>query len=276
MPFAPKETNWQRQPQEIRESLLAELRKRATAVPDERLTAVELAERCGITPDEWQKDLLVSKDRQVILLCARQTGKSTITALVALHQAVFTSGSLVLVLSPSQRQSQECYRKIRDFYNTLSAVPEVVQESALKLELANGSRVQVLPGRESNVRGFSAVSVLIVDEAARVEDSLYQAVRPMLAVSGGRLVLLSTPFGSRGFFWSEWTEGGPDWKRVKIAADMCPRIPTEWLEKERQRIGDWWFSQEYQCRFVDSLEAVFSSADIEAAITSEVKTLWPL
>jgi len=276
MPFAPKQSNWQRQPQEIRESLLAELQKRTTAVADERLTAVELAERCGIMPDEWQKDLLVSKDRQVILLCARQTGKSTITALVALHQAVFTSGSLVLVLSPSQRQSQECYRKIRDFYNTLSAVPEVVQESALKLELANGSRVQVLPGRESNVRGFSAVSVLIVDEAARVEDSLYQAVRPMLAVSGGRLVLLSTPFGSRGFFWSEWTEGGPDWKRVKIAADMCPRIPTEWLEKERQRIGDWWFSQEYQCRFVDSLEAVFSSADIEAAITSEVKTLWPL
>ena len=136
--------------------------------------------------------------------------------------------------------------------------------------------MQVLPGKESTVRGFSGVSLLVVDEAARVEDALYQAVRPMLAVSGGRIILLSTPFGSRGFFWQEWAEGGPDWKRVRVTADQCPRIPQEWLEKERQRIGDWWYSQEYQCTFVDSLEACFSSADIQAAITSEVVPLWTL
>jgi phage FluMu gp28-like protein len=205
-----------------------------------------------------------------------ETGKSTISALIALHTALYTADSLVLVLSPSQRQSQESYRKIRDSYNLLSGVPDVTMESSLKLELANGSRVQVLPGKEQTVRGFSGVSLLIVDEAARVEDALYQAVRPMIAVSGGRIILLSTPFGSRGFFWQEWIEGGSDWKRVRVTADQCPRISPEWLEKERQRIGDWWYSQEYQCTFVDSLEACFSSADIQAAITSEVQPLWIL
>lgn len=170
----------------------------------------------------------------------------------------------------------ESYRKIRDFYNSLTGVPDVTQESALKLELANGSRVQVLPGKESNVRGFSGVSLLIVDEAARVEDSLYQSVRPMLAVSQGKIILLSTPFGSRGFFWSEMLEGGPDWKRVRVTADQCPRIDPEWLKKERERIGDWWYSQEYMCTFVDSLEACFSTIDIEGAFTDEVAPLWAL
>jgi hypothetical protein len=36
------------------------------------------------------------------------------------------------------------------------------------------------------VPGFSAVWLPLVDEASRVSDELYLAVRPMLAVSGGR------------------------------------------------------------------------------------------
>jgi hypothetical protein len=272
--FQPKQVDWRKMPVEIRESFLAALRMRSSAIIGENLSPLQLAQACGITPDEWQRDLLTSEDRQVILLCSRQSGKSTTSALIALHTALFTPNSLVLVLSPSQRQSQELYRKIRDNYNQLTEVAELTQESALRLEFANGSRVQVLPGKEATVRGFSGVALLLIDEAARVPDDLYQSVRPMLAVSGGRIILLSTPFGSRGFFWQEWVEGGKDWKRVRVTADQCPRIPAEWLEKERQRIGDWWYSQEYQCVFVDSLAACFSFADIEAAITNEVQPLW--
>jgi len=261
-------------PQEIRESFLAALQQRAGAVSGERLTPIELAEHCGIVPDDWQRDLLLSADKQVILNCSRQSGKSTISALIALHTALFTANSLVLVLSPSQRQSQELYRKIRDSYNQLTDVAELTAESALRIEFANGSRVQVLPGKEATVRGFSGVSLLLIDEAARVPDELYQSVRPMMAVSQGRIVLLSTPFGSRGFFWQEWCEGGDDWRRTKITADQCPRIPAVWLEKEKARIGDWWYSQEYKCSFVDNIEACFSTADILNAISSEVKPLW--
>jgi hypothetical protein len=51
-----------------------------------------------------------------------------------------------------------------------------------------------LPGTEATIRGFSAVSLLLVDEAARCSDELYLAIRPMLAVSDGTLWLMSTPF----------------------------------------------------------------------------------
>lgn len=267
--------DWKRLPTEAREQLLGLLQLRATLGVFEKLTPLELARRCGLEPDPWQADLLNSTERQVILLCARQSGKSTLTALLGLHQALYTAGSLVLVLAPSQRQSGETYRKVRHAYGQLAGAPEATQESSLKLELANGSRIQVLPGKEQNVRGFSGVSLLIIDEAARVDDSLYQALRPMLAVSGGRIILLSTPFGSRGFYHKEWTEG-EGWQRFKVTASECPRISPEWLEKEKQRIGSWWFSQEYLCEFCDSVDQIFSTRDIDAAIDQEIKPLWPV
>jgi hypothetical protein len=116
------------------------------------------------------------------------------------------------------------------------------------------------------------VSLLVIDEASRVPDELYQSVRPMLAVSGGRIILLSTPFGKRGFFHSEWTDG-QGWQKVKITADECPRIDKSWLERERAMIGDWWFSQEYLCQFLETNDSFFNYADIHSAISGEVKPL---
>jgi hypothetical protein len=153
-------------------------------------------------------------------------------------------------------------------------VPGVVEETALRLELANGSRVVSLPGKEATVRGFSGATLLVVDEASRVPDELYFGVRPMLAVSGGSLVLLSTPFGQRGFFWHEWSEGGDDWLRVKITAEECPRIDPGWLAREREAIGDWWFAQEYRCEFKDAADQVFAQADVLRALSDEVRPLF--
>ena len=69
------------------------------------------------------------------------------------------------------------------------------------------------------MRGFSAVSLLLIDEAAQVEDAMYKALRPMLAVSDGDLWLMSTPYGKRGFFYECWEHGGPEWLRVRRAGD---------------------------------------------------------
>ena len=239
------------------------------------LDPVRLARRVGMEPDPWQADLLRSDARQTILNCSRQSGKSTTTAVLATHEAEYRDGSLILLLSPSLRQSQELFRKVRDVRAELGpdACP-VAEESALRVELANGSRIVCLPGKEATIRGYSGVGLLVVDEASRVPDDLYQAVRPMLAVSGGRLVLLSTPFGTRGFFHHEWTEGGPGWKRVQVTAHDCPRIPPEWLQAERESIGEWWYRQEYGCEFVETLEQVFGYELVTEAVDHALQPLF--
>lgn len=265
---------WRNLPVEDREQFYQRLRKENTSVIDRPLSRLEVALACGIEPDPWQRDLLVSEDQQLILNCCRQSGKSTVSALIASHELCYKPDSLTLVFAPTEKQSQETYRKIRAFYNQLSGVPGVFLESNKKIELVNGSRALVLPGKEANVRGFSGVSLLIVDEASRVDDNLYEAIRPMLAVSQGRIILLSTPFGMRGFFWREWTDGR-HWKRVKVPAVDCPRISKEWLDEERQRMGSMFFSQEFECNFADCIESCFSSADILAAFRPEVLPWWP-
>jgi hypothetical protein len=233
----------------------------------EQSDAVLMANRAGIVPDAWQSDLLRSDARQMILLCSRQSGKSTITSILALHQAIFTANSLILLLSPSLRQSQELFRKLQYFYNRIISelLPQATEESAQRLEFSNGSRIVALPGTEQTIRGFSGVALLIIDEASRVEDALYQSVRPMLAVSGGRIVLLSTPFGKRGFFHKEWIDGD-EWQKVKITANDCPRIDKDWLQRERKMIGDFWFKQEYECLFLETSDQIFSYEDISAAL----------
>src|SRR5262249_35020472 len=153
---------------------------------------------CGLTPDPWQRDLLLAPDRQVLLNCSRQSGKSTVVAALAMHTALFKPRALVLLLSPTQRQSGEIFRKVLDFYRALGRPVRATHQTQLQLELVHGGRVVCLPGREATVRSFSGVSLLVIDEAARVPDNLYGSVRPMLAVSQGRLVALSTPFGRRG------------------------------------------------------------------------------
>ena len=98
------------------------------------------------------------------------------------------------------------------------------EDNRLSLSLRNGSRVVRLPGTAATIRGFSAPDLIIEDEAAFVDDGFYRATRPMLATtSGGRLILMSTPYGKRGHFYEAWHESG-DWHRVEVPATDCPRI----------------------------------------------------
>src|SRR5215831_20708355 len=98
---------------------------------DPALTAAD----CGLTLDQWQAELMRSTAPRVLLCCARQTGKSTVSALIALATAVMQPGALVLLVSPSQRQSGELFRVVMRHLRELPGAPAITAESALRLEL---------------------------------------------------------------------------------------------------------------------------------------------
>jgi hypothetical protein len=237
------------------------------------LDRVAFAKRLGLEPDPWQEDLLRSTSDRVLLNCCRQSGKSTMTAIVALHRALYHPDSLILCLAPALRQSQELFSKMAGFYRDLGRPISAVAERKLSLELENHSRIVTLPGSEKTVRGFSGAALLVVDEAARVDDSLYYAVRPMLAVSGGSLMMLSTPYGKRGVFFEEWTNG-IGWERYEVPASQCPRIPEVFLEEERRSLPRRVYRQEYECSFEETDDQVFSFEDVAAAISKDVTPLF--
>ncbi len=205
--------------------------------------------------------------------CSRQSGKSTIAALLAVHGAIYEPGALQLLLSPSERQSGELFKKAAGYYRALGRPVPADSETALTLTLENGSRIVSLPGKEASIRGYSGVRRLIVDEASRVPDELFYAILPMLAVSGGSLLAMSTPFGKRGFFFNEWTEGGPGWVRVEVPATSVPRISAAFLDEQRRRMPAAWYRQEYECRFEEAEGAVFGYEDIRAMVNPDLEPL---
>ncbi len=242
------------------------------------LDPVALARAAGIEPDDWQAQVLRSTSPRLLLNCSRQSGKSLTVATLAVHAALYQPNSLVLLLSPSQRQSGELFKKVLDIYRALGRPTAPESESALQLALENGSRIVSLPGKEGTIRGYSGVRLLAIDEAAWVPNDLYLALRPMLAVSQGRLAALSTPHGTRGW-WHEAVkatrDGLADWQYVEVPATDCPRISAAFLDEERRTLGDWWYAQEYLCQFKDAQTSAFSRADIDRAFDTEVET-WDL
>ncbi|MBI4910104.1 MAG: hypothetical protein HY820_41185, partial [Acidobacteria bacterium] len=135
----------------------------------------DLAAALQLSPDPIQSDLLTDPALRIIINCCRQWGKSTVTAVKAIHQALTNPNSLSLVLSPSARQSGEFLNKVRGFLPQLGIPIRGDGTNEISALFPNRSRIVGLPGKEDTIRGFSGVSLLIFDEAARVEDELYQA-----------------------------------------------------------------------------------------------------
>lgn len=262
----------------------------------------EVMRAAGMEPDPWQSQVLRSSSPRLHLRCSRQAGKSSLDAALAVKTAMLEAPALVLIVSPTERQSGELMEKVRTFYGAMQnhkrqaeqraawgadgaalttvreatthsrqrealwqALPGKARESALQLHFDNGSRIIGLPGKPAGIVGYSSVNLLILDEASRISDELYKTVRPMLAVSRGRLIASSTPFGKRGWFYEE-DVSKRNWERIVVTALDCPRIPRDFLEEEYAALGKRWFAQEYLGSYEAAIGQVFDPELIERAI----------
>jgi len=271
------------------------------------LDAVSLMRAAGLEPDPWQARVATTPGNQ-LLLCHRQAGKSTIVAAIALADALAQDNALVLLVSRSMRQSTELFRKVKQFYNIVHPV-SLVKDTETGLEFPNGSRIQSLPASEETIVGFSAVTTLVLDEAARIPDGTFYATRPMLAMSQGRMICLSSPFGRRGFFYEAWEETTSEhaldlatveklladlhfpieeysdtsavevpldqrsyqWTKTFLPATHNGRLSRRYLAHERRSIPALWFDQEWLCKFVELGEVVFRYEDIMAMVSQDIR-----
>jgi hypothetical protein len=227
---------------------------------------VEFAMGVGIEPDPWQVEVLASEHPRKILCCGRQTGKSTVGAVLAIHKALTQPGSTVLVVAPGERQAKLLFSKARRLYEQAGHPLPAHSHRRTGLELSNGSVVEALPAVERTMRGFS-VDLLICDEAAAVPDEDYFGILPALIATQGQQVLLSTPRGKRGFFHEIW-HGAEDWQRMMVRSDEVGRIRPEDLEVFRATMPEQFFQQEFYCEWLDTEGSLFSYHDIESALAA--------
>jgi hypothetical protein len=250
------------------DALERELRKLEAVEPPQAAeisrSPVEFAMSVGIEPDPWQVEVLASDHPRKILCCGRQTGKSTVGALLAVHKALTRPGSTVLVVAPGERQAKLLFSKAASLYKQAGYPLPAHSERRTGLELSNGSVIEALPAVERTTRGYS-VDLLLVDEAAAVGDMDYHGILPALIATQGEQVLLSTPRGKRGFFHEIW-HGAEDWQRVMVRSDEVGRIRPEDLEVFRSTMPEQYYQQEFFCAWLDTEGSLFSYDDIEAAL----------
>jgi hypothetical protein len=200
----------------------------------------------GVSPRPWQEQFLrVPRGKDVLVLTARQVGKTTIAACAMAHTAIFKPGSLSVVACPAQRQSAEPIRKVKEM--VLKAGATLITDNKYGIELANGSRVLALPSSDESIRGLTVDGWIVADEAAFLTDEVVAALRPMRAQRPeARYVMLSTANTRTDPFWSAWETGDQSWLRIQVTVDVDASLYTQdYLDKERRALGEDRYKREF-------------------------------
>lgn len=216
-----------------------------------RIDPVHILRVMGFTPCPWQETFLRSK-RDTLLNIHRKAGKSFTDAVKGLHRALFFDNKEVLIISPSENQSYVVMRFCQQIYMALQQPVEILRANEQRIEYANGSRIMCLPASERTIVAYGG-DLIILDEASRIPDPIYEAVRPMRAYTHGQLLLSSTPFGQQGFFFHECMRAiaekaagkTPDFDYFEVHADVCPWISKEFLELEERSRGPGYVAEQY-------------------------------
>lgn len=252
--------------------------RRATAVDSGPLNRMFLAPwRVMESPDPWQKDLLsqlITRQEDSLVLCSRGAGKTRCVASATYLEACL--GGIGMVISRSDRQAKRVIRYAMRDHLRLGLSP-LVRKTSHELEFASGGQIVAFPCREDTIRGEHEVTLLVVDEGSRVPDEVFASVTPMVETVGGTVVVMTTPWGKRGFFYNEWTTGD-GWRRHRYSWRDCPRLRASTVEKARRRHGDAWARQEYlDCEAGDEFLAiaggVFDVSAFEALVDLNMQPL---
>jgi hypothetical protein len=199
----------------------------------------------GVEPAPWQEQFLrAPKGASIIVLTARQVGKTTAAAWAVANYMLNTPGGLSVIACPSQRQSAEAVRRIHDILIKVGAGFRT--DNVYALELKNQSRVLALPGSDDSIRGLTVDGWIVADEAAQLSNDLIAALSPMRARRPqARFAMLSTAWSRTDPFWTVWADDDPSWMRLKATADTVTFFTEEYLEQQRRLLGEHNFNREY-------------------------------
>lgn len=252
---------------------------RASAIVEERFRVVVsrphlILDAAGMQRDEWQESIIGCRDSQILILGARQgAGKSTAVAGRAVAKALQRKCK-IYIGGPKEDQSKEVLEKAADIIRACGWAGPIVapgELQTLSIRFRSGSKIAALSGSPTGIRGKTADEVIIT-EAALASDKYIAAFSPSRGVTGGALVLESTPFGKQGTFWRAFNGDAGAWTTFRRPWQDCPRLTAQFIKEERER-NPLLFKQELALEFLEDLGALFSTADIEAAFETGIRPM---
>jgi hypothetical protein len=209
-------------------------------------------------PHPAQKPFHDSPARVRCIVSGRRFGKTTAASAEVLRILLAAPHRRGWMVAPVYDQVMECWHKLREILPV-----ELIKKAARsdhRLELINGSLLELRSADDPEHLRGAGLHVLAVDEAARVSAEAWWALYPATSVERGRILLTSTPRG-RNWFWEVFQKGldGADPEHASWRFDSAANpyfSPDEWGFARRQLPADW-FRQEYQAEFLASEAQVF-------------------
>ena len=227
----------------------------------------------------WKHEAELLRDWTIktrVVRKARQVGVTTTIAHEAVWKAFTKPGGLILIVSPSLRQSKmvmEITQSTISSRRHLSA--QVLRNSKTELQLKNGSSVVATPNNPDRIRGYTANDIYL-DEAAHFsnDESVMRAIRPMLSATQGYFTVISTPVGKQGLFWEQYkiatSRESNDAKAYEFhPSTISPLITPEYMKNERRNHTELEFKQEYLAEFIEETDVYLPMDLIQRCVSSE-------
>lgn len=246
------------------------------------IAAADIRDRFGqpLRLTDYQKRFIDDESRFRLVLKSRQVGGSFMIAVEAFLHCLLFPSSTVLLVSRSMRQSVELMRKVKTIVYELSKARvrdgdtlytvKIERETETLIEFSNGSRIISLPNNPDTIRGYTA-NMVYVDEAAmfKNDEEIRKAVVFTTVATDGRITLVSTPKGKRGWFYEAYQE--PEkWSIHRIHYSQAPHLGQE-IEELRKTLTELDWRQEMELEFLDEAAALFPY-DLILAATEDYST----
>ena len=208
--------------------------------------------------DKWQQEVM-NTEGNLVLRSGRQVGKSTVIALKAAKYALEHPNKLVMVISKTERQAGLLFMKI--LMNIHEIAPKQIMKgknrpTKSKISLYNKSVIHCLPAGDTGygIMGFT-IDLLIADEAAFIPEEVWVSIVPALAITRGKIWLLSTPKLKEGYYYRCFKD--PTFTAFHTSSEDCPRKDEAFLEYQKSWMTKAQYSQMYLGEFVDEIRQFF-------------------
>ena len=219
-------------------------------------------------PEPKQIEVLDSTSKYLILCCNRQWGKTTTIAIKALHHALQSPDQTIVILSRTKAQAAILIQRAGIFTARLNTKFRRVLGFPYSIQLPNGSNIIAVAHSGDTSVGNTA-NVLIVDEAALVQDAVYWSVSASVSRTHGKIWIMSTPRRQAGFFYNIWHDETPKWHRIFSDVNDCPAIDQEYLEM--QKASDLIrYRQDFLCEFIQPADRLLDRETIQRMFRTDI------
>lgn len=259
---------------------LGEMSEKFFKVPVERLLdKLVVGEHKGIkfNKSQWAMIEGLSKHRFWVHISARRTGKSLAASILAFSK-LLEPRQQVMVVAPNFSLSSIIWDYTTDIIKHLQIEVDRFNQKDKIVKLINGSTLRLLSANNRDSLIGRAANLLIIDEAAVIDDPEYftRDLRPALTTfPDSRALFISTPRGKGNYLYDYYLRGDddeyPEWGSGLYTWRSNPLLQKDDIDEARKSTTRKLFSQEYECAWTTTEQQIYEvQEDTHVADLQEV------